>query len=341
MKELSIGAKHSCFVIAEIGMNHNGDLDLAKAMIKSAAECGASAVKFQIFKAEKFVAENALVYGENSHSEPVSQVEMLKKYEFSYDEWKLLKDTAAKEGIIFFASAFDEESIKVVNSLDVELFKIASCDLTNLPLIRQIGSCGKATFMSTGMSTLSEIDIAVRTFLKTANRNLVLMHCISSYPANIADSNIAVIQSLQTAFGLPVGFSDHCKENYASFGAVVLGSVAIEKHFTIDNKLPGIDQEMSLNPEEFAKLVEGIKAIRKSIGVSTKTVLESEKPARTNGRRSIMASCDIPVGVIINQKMLTIKRPGTGLSPIYYDFIIGKKASQLIKKDELLTWEKL
>ena len=341
MKELSIGAKHSCFVIAEIGMNHNGDLDLAKAMIKSAAECGASAVKFQIFKAEEFVAENALVYGENSHSEPVSQVEMLKKYEFSYDEWKLLKDTAAKEGIIFFASAFDEESIKIVNSLDVELFKIASCDLTNLPLIKQIGRCGKTTFLSTGMSTLSEIDIAVRTFFKTGNRNLVLMHCISSYPAKIEEANIAVIQSLQTAFGLPVGFSDHCKENYASFSAAVLGSVAIEKHFTIDNKLPGIDQKMSLNSVEFTKLVEGIKAIRKSLGVSTKTVLDSEKPAKTNGRRSLVASKDLEAGKIISPEMVAVKRPGTGISPIYYDLIIGKKVRQHIKKDELLTWEKL
>jgi|ETNmetMinimDraft_13_1059891.scaffolds.fasta_scaffold28651_1 N-acetylneuraminate synthase/N,N'-diacetyllegionaminate synthase len=338
INESFIGPDNPCFVIAEIGMNHNGDLDLAKAMIKSAAECGTNAVKFQIFKAEKFVTENALVYGEDSHSEPLSQVEMLKKYEFSSDEWKLLKDTAVKKGIIFFASVFDDESLDIAGSLDIELLKIASCDLTNIPLIRQVAGLGRPVLLSTGMSTLSEIDIAVSTFLEKGNDKLILMHCVSSYPAKIEESNIRVIPALRNMFEIPVGFSDHCKENYASFNAVSHGAVVIEKHFTTDSKLPGIDQKMSLNPAGLNELVNGIRSIEKSTGRSVKRILESERPARINGRRSLVASKDLEAGEVISPEMVAVKRPGTGISPIHFDLVLGRKLNKPVKKNEFLSW---
>lgn len=336
-----IGSGSPCFIIAEIGINHNGDLGLAKEMIREAAKCGANAVKFQIFEPKCFVTENAVVYGDAKSTEPIKQVDMLQKYTFTYDEWRELKETADGEDIMFFASVFDNQSIEIVERLNLDVFKIASCDLTNIPLIKQTASLGKLTLLSTGMSTLSEIDTAVRAFVGTGNKQLILMHCVSSYPAKIEDSNISLVRTLKKSFDLPVGFSDHCKTNYASFGAVSFGAAAIEKHFTTDNEIQGVDQEMSLNPMEFLDLVDGIRGIEKSVGNSFKTVLESEMPARINGRRSLVAAYDIPANEIIKPDMLIAKRPGTGISPSYFDIIVGRKTQQAIQKDEMIDWAKI
>ncbi|MBW1768325.1 MAG: N-acetylneuraminate synthase family protein [Deltaproteobacteria bacterium] len=322
-------------------MNHNGDLGLAEEMITSVAECGADAVKFQIFHAESFVTKDAMVYGEGRSGQPVTQIDMLKPYEFSLDQWERLKDFSEKKGLIFFASVLDDYSAELFASLEPPLFKIASCDLTNIPFIKKIASFTKPTFMSTGMSNMAEIDIAVRVFLEKGNDQLALLQCTSSYPARMEDAHVRAIPVLREAFGLTAGFSDHCKDNYASFASVALGASIVEKHFTTDNNLPGVDQEMSLAPDQFKDLVKGIRAVEAGLGNAQKKVLPSERAALENGRKSLVASTFISKGAVIESEMVAAKRPDKGISPIYYDLIIGRKARRDIHEDEYLTWESI
>lgn len=330
-----------CFVIAEIGINHNGKFSLAKKMIESAHEVGAHAVKFQIYSSHYFVTNNALVYGKNKKGLAKKQSDMLRTYELTFQEWKNLKKIADKIGIIFFASVFDAPSIEIGISLDLPIYKIASCDLTNIPLIRKIASLKKPVLLSTGMADLNEIQKAIEIFQEAKNNQLLLMQCTSNYPNTLENAHVRTIPFLKEKFNLPVGFSDHCKENFASFAAVALGACVIEKHFTIDNHLIGVDQKMSLNPHEFSNLVSGITAIEKSLGSSKKKPLNCEKDARIQARRSLFAARNIQKGETIKPAMLIAKRPGNGISPLEFDQLIGRKTNQSIKKDELFKWEYL
>lgn len=334
-----IGAGAPCFIVAEIGMNHNGDPALAGAMIEKAAACGADAVKFQVFCAEAFVTRDALVYGDGKAGQPKSQIEMLRPLELSAEVWRQLKERAEDRGLVFFATPLDESSVEVLEGLDVGLMKIASCDTTNIPLIRKVAGLKRPTLMSTGMSDVGDIATGVSTFLATGNRQLALLQCTSSYPARPEDAHVRAIPVLRETFGVPVGFSDHCRSNYAAFAAVALGASVVEKHFTTDNALPGVDQEMSLNPEAFTDLVRGVRAVESSLGCPQKRVLPAEEAALQNGRRGIVARGFIPAGTVIAGEMLTTKRPALGISAAHYDLVVGRRARKDLREDEHITWD--
>jgi len=327
------------FIIAEIGMNHNGDIELAKKMIKDAKVSGADCVKFQVFKAEEFVTSTAMVYGEEKDTEPARQVDMMKKYEFDEIQWKELKMECEQEGIEFLASVFDEDSLNILENIGVKRYKIASCDVTNLLLLEKIGAVGKPVIMSTGMSKIEEIALAVETLRQNGSKDITLLQCVSSYPAKAEDANLLAMKSMGNIFGTKIGYSDHIKENYVSFAAAALGAEVIEKHFTKDNNLPGVDQKMSLNPLEFKDLVNGIRAIEKSLGESSKKVASSENAAREGGRRGLVAACKILPGEKITKDKIKAKRPGKGINPIYYKLILGKQINKTIEKDEFITWD--
>jgi len=335
-----VGDGEPCFIIAEAGVNHNGDIELAKKLIDVAKEAGADAVKFQTFKAENVVIKHtpkADYQVENTKSNE-SQYDMLKKLELSEDEFRELYRYAKNKGIMFLSTPFDFESVDFLEELGVPAFKISSTDLTNLPFLEYIAEKGKPIILSTGMGTLGEIEEAVSAIKNAGNENIILLHCITSYPAKIESLNLRVIKTLKEAFKLPVGFSDHSLGIYAPIAAVALGAVVIEKHFTLDKNLPGPDHKASLNPEELREMIRGIRLIEKALGDGIKRPTSEEMKIKKVARRSIVAKVNIPRGAIITKEMIAFKRPGIGLPPKYYNEVIGKKARRDIKADELIHW---
>ena len=335
-----VGDGESCFIIAEAGVNHNGDIELAKRLIDIAKEAGTDAIKFQTFKSENIVTPKtpkAKYQAENTRPNE-SQYRMLKKLELSEDEFRELHRYTRKKGIIFLSTPFDFESADFLEELGVPAFKVSSTDLTNLPFLEYIAEKRKPIILSTGMGTLGEIEEAINTIKNAGNEEIILLHCITSYPAKFESLNLRAIQTLKEAFKLPVGFSDHSLGIYAPIAAVTLGAVVIEKHFTLDKNLPGPDHKASLNPEELREMTKGMRLIENALGDGIKRLTPEEEEIKSVSRRSIVAKVDIPEGVIITKEMITFKRPGTGLSPKYYQEIIGKKARRNIKADELIYW---
>ncbi len=348
MKKIRLGDKwigegEACFIIAEAGVNHNGDLKLAKKLIGVAKEAGADAVKFQSFKAEDVVTRNAekAGYQKESTSTEESQYEMIKKLGLSEADFKDLSDYAIEKGIIFLSSPFDKESADLLETLGVPAYKIPSGEITNLPLLKHIASKQKPIILSTGMSTIDEIDEALKIIREEGVKEIVLLHCVSSYPAKPTDMNLKVMETLRSAFGLPVGLSDHTLGITIPIAAVVMGACVIEKHITLDKSLPGPDHRMSLEPGELQDMIKAIRDAEVAIGDGTKKLSEDEEENKKVVRRSIVARVNIPAGVIITKDMLDIKRPGTGIEARYLDMVTGKKAKTRISKDELITWQKI
>jgi len=338
-----LGEGEPCFIIAEAGVNHNGNINLAKKLIDVAKESEANAVKFQTFRTEYMVsikAEKAPYQKETTSSEE-SQFEMLKKLELSGSQFEELFDYANKKGIIFLSSPFDEPSADLLDELGVPAFKIASGEITNTPFVRYIAKKGKPIILSTGMSTLGEIKEAVKAIRTEGIKDIVLLHCVSAYPAKIEDANLRAIQTLMKAFRLPVGFSDHTIGITVPIAAVALGAVVLEKHFTLDKNLPGPDHKASLEPQELKRMVEVVRQVEKALGNGIKKPTEQEEKIKKVVRRSIVATLDIRKGTIITPKMIAIKRPGTGIEPKHADRIMGSIAKSFIKRDELLTMDKL
>jgi len=336
-----LGEGEPCFIIAEAGVNHNGNINLAKKLIDVAKESEANAVKFQTFRTEYMVsikAEKAPYQKETTSSEE-SQFEMLKKLELSGSQFEELFDYANKKGIIFLSSPFDEPSADLLDELGVPAFKIASGEITNTPFVRYIAKKGKPIILSTGMSTLGEIKEAVKAIRTEGIKDIVLLHCVSAYPAKIEDANLRAIQTLMKAFRLPVGFSDHTIGITVPIAAVALGAVVLEKHFTLDKNLPGPDHKASLEPEELKQMVEAIRQVEKAKGNGIKKPTDEEEQIKRVARRSVVAKIDISKGTIITEEMLNVKRPGIGIEPKYLDMIVGRKARRNIKKDYILTWE--
>jgi len=335
-----IGEREPVFTIAEAGVNHNGDIELAKKLVDIAVEAGADAIKFQTFKAEEVVTKDApkADYQVKNTKSNQSQYEMIKKLELSEDEFKKLYKYARKKGIIFLSTPFDFESADFLEELGIPAFKVSSTDLTNLPFLEYIAEKGRPIILSTGMGTLGEIEEAVNTIKNAGNDDIILLHCITSYPAKFDSLNLKAIQTLREAFKLSVGFSDHSLGVYAPIAAVSLGAVVIEKHFTLDKSLPGPDHKASLNPEELKEMIKGIRLIEKALGDGIKSPTTEEEEIKKVARRSIIARVDIPKGAIITKDMITFKRPGTGLLPKYYSEIIGKRSRRNIRVDELIYW---
>ena len=334
-----IGEEEPCFIIAEAGVNHNGSVELAKKLIDIAKEAGADAVKFQTFKAENVVIKHAEKAEYQKTVKEESQYEMIKKLELAEEDFEELADYAKEKGILFLSSPFDKESVDLLYELDVPAFKVASGEITNFPLLKHIAKKEKPIILSTGMATLGEVEDALNVIRSEGVKDVILLHCVSNYPAAMEDVNLRAIETLKQAFKIPVGFSDHTLGITASIAAVALGACVIEKHFTLDRNLPGPDHKASLEPDELKEMVKAIKDVGTALGEGIKRPTKEEEEIKKVARRSIVAKVDIPKGAIITEEMLDVKRPGTGIDPKYLSFIIGRKTNKDIKKDKILIRE--
>jgi len=337
-----VGDGEPVFVVAEAGVNHNGSISLGKKLVDAAKKAEADAVKFQTFKTEKVVTKYAKKADYQKLAGPdESQYEMLKKLELKHEEFAELSNYAKKKDIIFLSSAFDKESVDLLDNLGVPAFKVASGEIVNFPLLRHIARKKKPIILSTGMSAIEEIGDALEVIGKEGAKEIILLHCVTSYPARIEDANLKTIQTLRKRFKLPVGFSDHTLGITVPVAAAALGAVLIEKHFTLDKKLPGPDHKASLEPDELKEMIAAIKDAKKALGTGIRRLTKEEKKIKNLVRRSVVAKANIPKGTIITEDMLDTKRPGSGIDPRHMNLIIGKRAKKNIAADELITFEKL
>ena len=336
-----VGEEEPCFIIAEAGVNHNGSVEMAKKLIDTAKEAGVDAVKFQTFKTEEIVTKSAkkALYQKETTGLQESQYEMLKKLELKEDDFKELASYAEKRGIIFLSSPFDEESADLLEQLKVPVFKVGSGEITNFPLLKHIAKKEKPIILSTGMATLGEVEEALNVIRSEGVEDVILLHCVSNYPARIEDVNLRAMETLKQAFKNPVGFSDHTLGITAPIAAVALGACVIEKHFTLDRNSPGPDHKASLEPDELKEMVKTIRDVEKALGGGIKRPTKEEEEVKKVVRRSIVAKMDIFEGAIITEDMLDVKRPGMGIEPKYVDMVVGRKAKENIKRDEIITWK--
>ncbi len=316
-------------IIAEAGLNHNGDLSTAKSLVDSAYEVGADAIKFQTFKAETLVAQ----------STDSKQYDLLKSLELSFDDHQVLFDYCKTRGIPFLSSPFDPIAADFLDSMGVTAFKIASSELTNHPLLDHIGRKDKPIILSTGMSDLVEVGEAIHTIQKVNDQPLTLLHCVSNYPTDPEDVNLQAIETMEIAFHLPVGYSDHTLGIEIPIAAVALGATVIEKHFTLDSTMKGPDHSISLDPQGFKKMVTAIRNVEKALGDGLKVPVEKELPVREAARRSLVTQIPIAAGIPITAEMITSKRPGYGIPPKYFGLLIGKRLQKPLEKDEIITWD--
>ncbi len=337
IKNTFIGENRPCFIIAEAGVNHNGNLRLAKRLVNNAKKAGANAIKFQTFKAENVVIKNADMasYQIKNIVQKKSQQVMLKDLELSFKDFIDLKDYCDQKKIIFLSTPHSFDAIDFLEDL-VPAYKIGSGDITNIPTLRYIARKNKPIILGTGMSTLKEVEYAVEAIISEGNEKIIALHCTTSYPCPIEDANLNVIKTMKNNLDCLVGYSDHTLGSLASIIAVSLGAVVIEKHFTIDKNLPGPDHKASLEPDEFANMVKEIRTVEKALGCKNKKPTEEEKKIMKFVRKSIVARKDIENGSIITNDMIIFKRPGIGIKPYEFNKIIGKKALKKIKKDEII-----
>lgn len=334
-----------CIIIAEAGVNHNGDINMAKQLVDAAANAGADYVKFQTFVATNAVTANAkkAQYQITNTGNNSSQLDMIKKLELNHEQhFELIKYCKLKK-IKFLSTAFDLESVAFLKSLKLDLIKIPSGEITNLRLLEACGGQNKNILLSTGMCNLAEINDAIKVIVKsgTSKNKITLLHCTTEYPAPFKDINLNAMKTMQQKFKLPVGYSDHTEGIAISLAAVAMGATVIEKHITIDRTLPGPDHRASIEPDEFAQLVKGIREIELSMGDGEKKAMPSEKKNIAIARKSICAKTDIKKGTLLNDSLLTAKRPGTGISPMLINNLIGKKIKKDLPKDTLLKWSDL
>jgi N,N'-diacetyllegionaminate synthase len=330
----------SVFIIAEAGVNHNGSIQLACKLIDVASASGADAIKFQTFKAENLVSKNAqkAEYQKQVTNQSESQLNMLKKLELDTNAHKKLIEYCKKKDIVFLSTPFDHKSIDLLNELELQIFKIPSGEITNLTYLRHIGSLGKEVILSTGMSTLKEIEeaLVILTSAGTSKENITILHANTMYPTPMEDVNLRAMQTIQDKFGVAVGYSDHTLGIEVDIAAVAMGATIVEKHFTLDKTMDGPDHKSSISPEELKAMVSSIRNIEKALGSSIKKPSKSEKPNITMARKSIVASKSIKKGELFTEKNITTKRPGTGISPMEWDSIIDKVAKRDYQIDDLL-----
>lgn len=330
----------SIFIIAEAGVNHNGSLEIAKALIDVAAQSGADAVKFQTFKADKLVSKTAqkASYQKQTTDADESQYAMIKKLELDEKAHHELIEYCAQKNILFLSTPFDHESIDLLADLGMEIFKIPSGEITNLPYLRHIGSLQKEVILSTGMATLDEIDAAlhVLTTAGTAQENISVLHATTEYPCPMDEVNLRAMQTIRDTFDIRVGYSDHTRGIEVPIAAAAMGAGVIEKHFTLDREMEGPDHKASLEPDELIAMVHAIRNIEKALGDGIKRPSSSELKNIPIARKSIVASRAITKGERLSEENITIKRPGSGISPMRYDEIIGTVASKNYDEDEAI-----
>lgn len=339
-----IGEPLTPYIIAEIGVNHEGSMDLAKRLIEEAAASGAHAAKFQTYKAEKIASRHSPAYWDQSKEPTASQFELFKKYDaFGEQEYAELAGHCAKHGVDFLSTPFDLDAVDFLDPL-MPAFKIASADITNIPLLRKVARTSKPVILSTGASTLAEIGHAVEVLRSAGCRELALLHCVLNYPTPPERAQLAQIQLLKRIFpDCPVGYSDHVVPDEtisALEAATLLGATILEKHFTHDKTLPGNDHYHAMDRHDLARFITKLDTYRILLGAESKT-LEYEDAARLHARRSVVAARKIEKGELFSEENLIVKRPGHGISPLFWDEIVGTRAAESIQDDELLSWRQI
>jgi N,N'-diacetyllegionaminate synthase len=331
-----IGPGEPVFIIAEAGVNHNGDLNLAKKLVNVAVEAGADAVKFQTFRAEEVATKIAKLakYQRKSGEGQMKMVDMLRKLELSEDAHHVIWNHAKKRGILPLSSPYSVGSAELLASLDMAAYKIPSGEITNVELLRFIAKQGKPALLSTGMSTMEEIETAVRILKAGVGSKISILHCVSSYHTPFENANILAIKTLGDRFNFPIGYSDHTMGVEVSVAAAALGACVIEKHITLDRKLPGPDQKVSLMPDEFTRMVRMIRNVSVSLGNGVKKPQPVEKEAMLLARRSLTAARNLRAGSTVGAGDIALKRPGTGISAALLDEFMGRKLTRNVKADE-------
>lgn len=329
--------KENVLIIAEIGVNHNGDFERAKKMIEIAKECGADIVKFQTAKLDSLVSKSAGMaeYQKKNTGEEKSQKEMLRKLLLSFEEFEKLAAYCRKIGICFLSTPFDIESVHFLDSLQ-EIWKVPSGEITNYPYLVEIAKTKKKVILSTGMSTMEEIKEALGVLTEHGTTDITLLHCTTDYPAAMEDVNLNAMATLKKEFGYPVGYSDHTKGIEISIAAAAMGAAVIEKHFTLDKNLPGPDHKASLEPDELKALVCAVRNVEQAMGSFQKEPAEAELKNRQVARKSIVAAKAIKAGELFDTRNLTTKRPGNGISPMLWEKIMGTAAKRDFEEDELI-----
>ena len=324
-------------IIAEAGVNHNGSLEMAKKMVDTAKDCGADIVKFQTAKLDSLVSKNARMadYQKRNTGVEESQKEMLSRLLLSYDDFLELADYCRQVGITFLSTPFDIESIHFLDSLQ-KIWKVPSGEITNYPYLVEIARTGKKVILSTGMAEMDEIQAAVDVLRKNGTKEIVILHCTTEYPAPVNEVNLNVMKTLESAFGYPVGYSDHTQGIEVDLAAVALGAVVIEKHFTLDRNLPGPDHKASLEPVELKAMVDGIRKVEAALGDDKKSPSATELKNRSVARKSIVAKVPIKAGELLTVDNITTKRPGTGINPMMWNDVIGTRAVRDFEEDELI-----
>jgi len=340
IKDFKIGRKYPCFIIAEAGVNHNGDIHIAHKLIEAAKLAGADAVKFQSFKAEALVTPQSrkadyqlkTTHGDNS------QFSMLKQLELSKQDQAQLKKHCDDEGILYLCTPYEQTSADLLESIGVDAYKIASTDTSNLPFLRHLAQKNIPVILSTGMSNLGDVEESVNELkLHGLDGKIIVLQCTAEYPVPLEDINLRAMKTMEFAFGCPVGFSDHTSGIGASPWAVAAGACVVEKHFTLDRNMEGPDHKASVEPNEMAQLVGTIRNVELALGDGMKKIMPSEHKNKSKMQKSLVATREISAGRMIKPEDLTCKRPGTGLPPNWFDKVIGKQAAKNIHKDDVLN----
>ena len=336
-----VGIAQPAFITAEIGLNHNGDPNLARQLIKAAADSGVDAVKFQVFQAESFISPDTERTNDQKAtiSSDKTPYEMLKRLELSPDLLSELNAYARESKMIFYGSAFDYQSVDILDQMGVEVFKIASGEVTNLPLIHNVAEKQKPIIMSVGMASLGEIEEAMNIVQKSGCEQIALLHCVANYPTEYNNVNLRRMEKLACVFDVPVGYSDHTTTIWASVAAAALGASFLEKHFTLDKNQTGPDHTLSADPADMKAIVDGVRAIESILGSDRLDRLETEEEVRKLARRGLVATKTILSGSVINPDMVTTKRPERGIAPKFLELIIGRMARRDIKNGAPITWD--
>lgn len=327
------------FIIAEAGVNHNGDINIAKRLIDAAVEAGADAVKFQTFKAEDLVCESAKKadYQITNTGNDESQLNMLKKLELSENSFVKLKNYCDIRGIMFLSTPFDIDSLRFLISIGISIVKVPSGEITNYPLLREIGKSGLDVILSTGMCELEEIKQAIGVLREFGTKEIIVLQCNTEYPTPFKDANLRAMLTLGKETGCRYGYSDHTRGTDVSVAAVAMGACVIEKHFTLDKTMAGPDHMASIEPKELSMLVASVRNVEDALGTGIKTVSSSESKNRSIVRKRIVAKKHIHKGDVFTEENLTTKRPGNGISPMHWNEVIGRIAQREFQKDEVIV----
>jgi len=332
---------HKPFIVAEIGSNHNGDMDLCREIIDAAVEAGADAVKFQSWTEETLISEeeyqrNTEYTDKKKHFGTLR--EMVREYQFTPEQHREIQQYCFDQGITFCSSVFSEQEADRLDDLDVPFYKIASMDINNLPLLEYVAGKGRPMVISTGMATLGEIEQAVNTVRAVGNDEIVLLHCVSVYPPDMDLMNLRNMDTLRRAFDVPVGFSDHTLGTAIPLAAIARGACFVEKHFTIDKDLPGWDHAISSNPEELSRIVEEGKKVDRALGSTVRTVSQAERDKRIQFRRSAIAQKPLSEGQVLSKEDVAFKRPGSGIAPDEFGYAQGQELVESVEKGHVIHW---